>query len=89
MELTEYMVKRIKEMSDKFYLILEPELVNVCFWYLPTRVRNMPHSSQRESILGEVIIVLTSSSRMTTHQSKHIKNSFSSLLFYFNRYVQS
>lgn len=56
MELSEYMVKRIKQMSDKFYLILEPELVNVCFWYLPTRVRNMPHSPEREKILGEVWI---------------------------------
>lgn len=57
MELSEYMVKRIKQMPDKFYLILEPEMVNVCFWYLPTRVRNMPHSPQREKILGEVIII--------------------------------
>lgn len=54
MELTDYMVRRIKEMSDRFYLILEPELVNVCFWYLPTRVRNMAHSPEREKILGEV-----------------------------------
>lgn len=57
MELSEYMVKRIKQMSDRFYLILEPELVNVCFWYLPTRVRNMPHTAEREKILGEVIII--------------------------------
>lgn len=55
MELSEYMVKRIKQMPDKYYLILEPELVNVCFWYLPTRVRNMPHGPQREKILAEVI----------------------------------
>ena len=54
MELSEYMVRKIKQMSDKFYLILEPELVNVCFWYLPTRVRNMPHSPEREKILGQV-----------------------------------
>lgn len=55
MELTEYMVRRIKEMPNKFYLILEPEMVNVCFWYLPVRVRNMPHSPEREQILAEVI----------------------------------
>jgi len=41
-------------MPDKYYLILEPELVNVCFWYLPTRVRNMPHTAERIKILGEV-----------------------------------
>lgn len=54
MELSEYMVRRIKQMPDKYYLILEPELVNVCFWYLPTRVRNMPHTAERIKILGEV-----------------------------------
>lgn len=54
MELTEYMVRRIKQMPDKYYLILEPELVNVCFWYLPTRVRNMPHTAERIKILAEV-----------------------------------
>ncbi|XP_015115359.1 glutamate decarboxylase isoform X2 [Diachasma alloeum] len=58
MELSEYMVKRIKQMPDKFYLILEPEMVNVCFWYLPTRVRNMPHNAQREKILGEICPIL-------------------------------
>ncbi|XP_033207838.1 glutamate decarboxylase isoform X2 [Belonocnema kinseyi] len=58
MELTEYMVRRIKQMPDKFYLILEPELVNVCFWYLPARVRNMPHSPERETILGQICPVL-------------------------------
>jgi hypothetical protein len=55
MELAEYMVKKIKSMPDKFYLILEPEMVNVSFWYLPTRVRNMPHE-KRLNILGEVSI---------------------------------
>lgn len=56
MELTDYMVQRIKQMPDKYYLILEPELVNVCFWYLPTRVRKMPHTAERIRILGEVVI---------------------------------
>lgn len=54
MELTEYMVKRIKSMPDKFYLILEPELVNVSFWYVPTRLRSMPHGPEREKLLGQV-----------------------------------
>ncbi|KYN22051.1 Glutamate decarboxylase [Trachymyrmex cornetzi] len=58
MELAEYMVRRIKQMPDKYYLILEPELVNVCFWYLPTRVRNMPHTAERIKILGEICPIL-------------------------------
>jgi glutamate decarboxylase len=59
MELTEYMVKSIKSMPDKFYLILEPELVNVSFWYVPTRLRSMPHGPEREKLLGQVSITVT------------------------------
>ncbi|XP_043597043.1 glutamate decarboxylase isoform X1 [Bombus pyrosoma] len=58
MELSEYMVRRIKQMSDKYYLILEPEMVNVCFWYLPIRVRNMPHTQERIKILGDICPIL-------------------------------
>lgn len=54
MELSEYMVKRIKSMPDKFYLLLEPEMVNVSFWYIPKRLRSMPHNPERVKILGEV-----------------------------------
>lgn len=54
MELSEYMVKRIKEQPGKFHLIIEPEMVNVSFWYIPTRLRNVPHSPAREIELGKV-----------------------------------
>ncbi|KAI5643720.1 pyridoxal-dependent decarboxylase conserved domain-containing protein [Phthorimaea operculella] len=54
MELTEYMVRRIKEQPDKFYLIMEPECVNVSFWYLPTQLRNTPHDANKEILLGKV-----------------------------------
>lgn len=44
-------------MSDKFYLIWpEPELVNVCFWYLPKRMRNIAHTKEKEEELGRVSI---------------------------------
>lgn len=56
MELSEYMVKRIKDQPDKFYLIMEPELVNVSFWYIPVRLRKVPHSPSRENELGKVRI---------------------------------
>ncbi|XP_018328829.1 glutamate decarboxylase [Agrilus planipennis] len=58
MELTEYLVKRIKENPDKFYLIMEPECVNVCFWYIPKRLRKMPHSPAREQELGKLTPIL-------------------------------
>lgn len=54
MELSEYMVRRIKEQQDKFHLILEPELVNVSFWYLPKQLRGVPHDKNKELKLGKV-----------------------------------
>ena len=42
-------------MPDKFYLIWpEPELVNVCFWYLPKRMRNVAHTKEKEEELGKI-----------------------------------
>lgn len=54
MDLTQYEVKRIKEQSDKFHLIMEPELVNVSFWYVPKRLRGTPHTPQKEQELAKV-----------------------------------
>lgn len=51
------MVQCIKARGDKFHLILEPELVNVSFWYVPTRLRGLPHDADRIRELGEVCIV--------------------------------
>jgi glutamate decarboxylase len=54
MELTQYEVKRIKEQSEKFHLILEPECVNVSFWYIPKRLRGTPHTPEKEQELAKV-----------------------------------
>lgn len=49
------MLKGIKARGDKFYMILEnPELVNVSFWYVPARLRNVPHNEERAKELGRV-----------------------------------
>ncbi|XP_046682896.1 glutamate decarboxylase isoform X2 [Homalodisca vitripennis] len=58
MELTEYMVKRIKSMPDKFFLLMEPECVNVCFWYVPTRLRNQSKNNVWEQELGKICPIL-------------------------------
>lgn len=58
MDLSEYMVQRIKENPDKFYLILEPEMVNVSFWYIPKRLRGITHNKNREQELGKICPVL-------------------------------
>jgi len=59
MELSEYMVEKIKASPDKYYLILEPEMVNVSFWYVPKRLRNIPHSPKRAESLGQVWVYLS------------------------------
>jgi glutamate decarboxylase len=58
-DMTDYMVSQIKRRADKFYLIIpEPECVNVSFWYVPTRLRNVPHSKDREQELGRITPIL-------------------------------
>ena len=53
------MVKRLKENRDKFHLIVEePELVNVSFWYIPKRLRNVEHTKEREQELGRITPIL-------------------------------
>jgi glutamate decarboxylase len=55
MGLMEYQVERMRQMPDKFYIIIpEPECVNVSFWYIPKRLRGVPHTPEREKILGQV-----------------------------------
>lgn len=63
-------------MPDKYYLILEPELVNVCFWYLPTRVRNMPHTAERIKILGEVRLMNLKTYEIQTTEKDLKSNSY-------------
>ncbi|KAJ1519611.1 hypothetical protein ONE63_004885 [Megalurothrips usitatus] len=60
MELSQYMVRRIKEQPDKFELMMEPELVNVSFWYVPTRLRSMPAGPERENLCGQIAPILKS-----------------------------
>lgn len=54
MDLALYQVRRIKAQPDKFYLIMEPECVNVSFWYIPKRLRGVAHSPNKESELAKV-----------------------------------
>lgn len=40
MDLTAYQVKKMKEQPEKYYLLVnEPECTNVCYWYVPERLR--------------------------------------------------
>ena len=55
MSLTRYQVKKMKEQPERFYLLDDdPQCVNVCFWYIPERLRKYDHTKQRETELGVV-----------------------------------
>ena len=57
MGLTKYQICRMKDMSEKFYLLEEdPQCVNVCFWYLPKRFRGTPMTAEKKVELGKVSI---------------------------------
>ncbi|XP_031628558.1 glutamate decarboxylase isoform X1 [Contarinia nasturtii] len=58
MELALYQVKLIKSQPDKFHLIMEPELVNVSFWYIPKRLRGVPHTPEKEEELGKICPII-------------------------------
>jgi glutamate decarboxylase len=58
MELADYHVKRIKENSDKFHLLMEPEFVNICFWYIPKRLRGLQHDEHKMAEMGKICPML-------------------------------
>ncbi|XP_037089875.1 glutamate decarboxylase-like [Pollicipes pollicipes] len=65
-DLTDFMVQEIKRRGDTFYLIWEePECLNVCFWYVPARLRQTPHNHDREEELGK--LCPTIKARMMEH----------------------
>ena len=63
MKLTRYQVEKMKQEKERFYLLDDdPECVNVCFWYIPERLRKSEHTKQKEIELGVV-----SRFRISTH----------------------
>ena len=53
MDLTRYQVEKLKSEPEKFYLIVsEPECTNVCFWYIPTRLRSEKRDHWWQDELG-------------------------------------
>ena len=54
-EMTKYLVDKLKSHPDKFEMVYpEPECVNVCFWYVPFRLRTMESGAERRKQLGPV-----------------------------------
>jgi len=59
MELTAYLVEKLRQKPDRFQLIVaEPECTNVCFWYVPARFRTMAPGPERDRLLGQITPIL-------------------------------
>lgn len=41
-------------MTTLFYLSLQPQHTNVCFWFLPPSLRGMPESEEKREKLHKV-----------------------------------
>ena len=79
MQLTRYQVEKMKQEKDRFYLLDDdPQCVNVCFWYIPERLRKSEHTKQKEIELG---VVRISSLRMLFQQKLLMSYIFSFVNF--------
>ncbi|CAG0880981.1 unnamed protein product [Cyprideis torosa] len=55
MEMSEYLVEQMKARPDMFHLIYpKPQCVNVCFWYVPKRLRGQPKTREWMEELGKI-----------------------------------
>ncbi|XP_040278170.1 cysteine sulfinic acid decarboxylase [Bufo bufo] len=54
---TRYLVEEMKK-REGFRLIMEPEFVNLCFWYVPSSLRNKENSPDFWTRLGKVAPVI-------------------------------
>ena len=74
MDLTAYQVEKIKSQPDKFYLIVpEPECTNVCFWYIPARLRSEKRDHWWQDELGRATAILKVSRVLHSHWSTSIQ----------------
>uniref|UniRef100_A0A803TPM3 Glutamate decarboxylase 1 n=1 Tax=Anolis carolinensis TaxID=28377 RepID=A0A803TPM3_ANOCA len=53
LELTEYLYKQLKKRKH-YELVFDPELTNVCFWYIPPSLQKIPRGSERERRLHQI-----------------------------------
>ena len=89
MQLTRYQVVKMKQEKDRFYLLDDdPQCVNVCFWYIPERLRKSEHTKQKEIELGVVRILLVwlffqPKDNITLHISRNFFIIYKEILYIF------
>ena len=55
MEMSEFLVEQMVKRGDAYHLIFpKPQCVNVCFWYVPKRLRGKPKTKDWIQELGRV-----------------------------------
>ncbi|ETN79552.1 hypothetical protein NECAME_18103 [Necator americanus] len=75
MDLAAYFTKRIKE-TEGYELVLDsPEFLNICFWYVPKKLRNLSPEERKEK-LGKVAPAIKGKmmergSTMVAYQPRH------------------
>ncbi len=37
-------------------LLIEPESLNICFWYIPEKARSLPHGKERDELLDQATL---------------------------------
>jgi hypothetical protein len=70
-----YLVSRI-EQHPRCVLLLAPEFINVCFWWVPQRLAHLAHDSQE--FLSQVLCMFLAplASEVETMQYRHQRVSF-------------
>ncbi|XP_064149281.1 glutamate decarboxylase 1-like [Loxodonta africana] len=87
MELAKYFYKVLKE-RDNFKLVFdaEPEFTNVCFWYLPPRLKHIPKGFERDQELQKIApkikaLMIEEGSAMISYQPCGDKVNFFRMVF--------
>eukprot|EP01104_Vermistella_antarctica_P008507 TRINITY_DN212_c0_g6_i1.p1 TRINITY_DN212_c0_g6~~TRINITY_DN212_c0_g6_i1.p1 ORF type:complete len:504 (+),score=164.86 TRINITY_DN212_c0_g6_i1:52-1512(+) len=54
----QYVVSELKKRPDSFRLLVEPESLNVCFWYLPNCARGLEDSPEKFDIMDKATLTI-------------------------------
>ncbi|XP_028909514.1 glutamate decarboxylase 1-like isoform X1 [Ornithorhynchus anatinus] len=87
LELADYLHKSLKKRDD-FELVVdaEPELTNVCFWYVPPSLRSLPQGSERAQKLHKIApqikaLLVEEGTAMVSYQPHGDKANFFRMVF--------
>jgi len=53
-----HMADRLRAQADRWQLLVAPESLNVCFWYVPEVARKLPHGPERDDLLDKATLAI-------------------------------